>query len=92
VVSNCTTHFYGKMNAPATIDATRELLRAKGGDGGDIAKLPAGEFYFATEGLSQPVKVRTPMCLSYHPKSPLTADEVVDKARRTRSPSPQTPR
>ena len=30
IVSNCTTHVYGRMNAPATIDAIHELMAAKG--------------------------------------------------------------
>jgi hypothetical protein len=30
IVSNCTTHVYGRMNAPAMIDAIRELMVAKG--------------------------------------------------------------
>jgi DNA helicase HerA-like ATPase len=36
-VSNCTTHVYGRMSAPATIDATKELMAAKGGAADDIA-------------------------------------------------------
>jgi hypothetical protein len=36
IISNCTTHFYGKMNSPATIEAVRELTAAKGGSGSDI--------------------------------------------------------
>ena len=28
------------------------------------------------------MKIRTPLCLSHHPKSPLTAEEVLDRARR----------
>src|SRR5262245_3710463 len=81
VVSNCTTHFYGKMNSPAAITATQELLQAKGGVGGDIAKLAAGEFYFATEATPRPLKIRTPLCLTHHPKNPLTVEEVIRRAR-----------
>jgi hypothetical protein len=33
IVSNCTTHVYGRMNAPATIDAIHDLMAAKGGPG-----------------------------------------------------------
>jgi DNA helicase HerA-like ATPase len=29
IVSNCTTHVYGRMSAPATIQATQELMVAK---------------------------------------------------------------
>ena len=50
--------------------------------GDDIAKLGRGEFYFSTEGLPRPVKIHTPLCLSWHPATPLTEDEVLAKARR----------
>ena len=81
IISNCTTHFYGKMNAPATIEAVRELMAAKGGGGSDIGSLMAGEFYFVTEGMSAAEKVKTPLCLSYHPQSPLPQEEVVKRAK-----------
>jgi DNA helicase HerA-like ATPase len=82
IVSNCTTHFYGRMSAPATIDATRELMAAKGGSGEDIGRLSRGEFYFSTEASARPIKIRTPLCLTWHPANPLTAEEVVAKARK----------
>jgi hypothetical protein len=81
IISNCTTYFYGKMNAPATIQAVRELIAMKGGSADDVAGLSAGVFYFATEGTAQPIKLRAPLCLSYHPKNPLAAEEVVRMAR-----------
>jgi DNA helicase HerA-like ATPase len=81
IISNCTTHFYGKMNAPATIDAVQELMAAKGGGGSDIGSLKAGEFYFATEGMPTAEKVKTPLCLSYHPQNPLPQEEVVKRAK-----------
>jgi hypothetical protein len=81
IISNCTTHFYGRMSSPATIDATRELMAAKGGGGDDIARLSRGEFYFSTEGLPRPIKVHTPLCLTWHPPNPLTEDEVLAKTR-----------
>jgi hypothetical protein len=86
IVSNCTTHFYGRMSSPATIAATRGLLEAKGGGGGDdVARLSRGEFYFSTEGVMRPIRIRTPICLTWHPANPLTAAEVVEKARLTAS-------
>ena len=84
IVSHCTTHVYGRMNAPATIDAIRELMAAKGGAADDIGKLSKGEFYFSTEGSLRPLKVRTPLCLSWHPPNPPTAEEVIQKARSKR--------
>jgi hypothetical protein len=82
IVSNCTTHFYGRMSSPTTIAATRSLLEAKGGGGGeDIARLSRGEFYFSTEAVARPIRIRTPICLTWHPANPLTATEVVEKAR-----------
>jgi hypothetical protein len=84
IVSNCTTHVYGRMSSPATIQATQELMAAKGGAAEDIARLTRGEFYFSTDGFKRPVKVRTPLCLSWHPPNPPTADEVVQKGRSSR--------
>jgi hypothetical protein len=34
-----TTHFYGKMNSPATIEAVRELMAAKGGSGSNSRRV-----------------------------------------------------
>ena len=82
IVSNCTTHFYGRMNSPATIEAIRELMAAKGARGDDIATLRTGEFYFSTEG-TPPEKLKTPLCLSHHPPNPLSREEVVARARRS---------
>lgn len=85
VVSNCTTHFLGKQNAPATIDAAKELIAASGGRADDLGKLATGEFYFKTERSGKPVKVKTPICLSYHPANPPTPEEVVARAKRSAS-------
>lgn len=76
IISNCTTHFYGKMSAPATLAAIRDMAAARGGNVGDFGTLTQGQFYFSTEGLAKPVKVKTPLCLSYHPANPLGEDEV----------------
>ena len=83
VVSNCTTQFFGKQNAPATIGAAQEIIEASGGRANDIGKLKTGEFYFATEGSEKPAKIRTPICLSYHPANPPSPDEVIERAKRS---------
>lgn len=83
VVSNCTTQFFGRQSAPATIAAAQEILAANGGAAADIGKLGAGEFYFATEGSGRPAKLRTPLCLSYHPANPPTPEEVIRQAKRS---------
>ena len=56
VVSNCTTQFLGKQNAPATIEAARELIAAAGGRADDLGKLRTGDFYFKTGDGGKPVK------------------------------------
>ena len=81
IVSNCTTQFFGRQSAPATIAAAQEIMAASGGASGDIGKLGAGEFYFATEGSGKPAKLRTPLCLSHHPANPPTPDQVVTIAK-----------
>ncbi|MGE8131813.1 helicase HerA domain-containing protein [Methylobacterium sp. NPDC080182] len=86
VVSNCTTQFFGRQSAPATIAAAQEILTANGGAAADIGKLGAGEFYFATEGSGRPAKLRTPLCLSYHPANPPTPEEVIRQAKRSTEP------
>ena len=81
ISGNATTQFFGLLNSPAQIDAARELAQAKGGRLPDIGLLGSGQFYAAGEGFSF-VKVRTPLCLTYHPKAPLSPEEVVERARR----------
>ncbi|TGD95889.1 ATP-binding protein [Methylobacterium nonmethylotrophicum] len=86
VVSNCTTQFFGRQSAPATIAAAQEIMAASGGAAPDIGRLGAGEFYFATEGSGKPAKLRTPLCLSHHPPNPPTPEQVIARARRSAGP------
>ena len=81
IPGNATTQFYGLLSSPAQIDAAREVARARGGDVPDIGRLTAGQFYIGTEGTGFQ-KATTPMCLSYHPASPLTEEEVLTRSRR----------
>ena len=81
IPGNATTQLFGLLNSPVQIAAARELARAKGGDVPDIARLGAGRFYLATEG-SAFRRIGAPMCLSHHPPSPLTEDEVIARAAR----------
>ena len=78
IVSNCTTHVYGRMSSPALIAATEEMMAAKGKAAKDLGSLSAGLFYVATEGLAQPVKIRAPLCLSWHPQNPATPEQIVE--------------
>jgi hypothetical protein len=80
ISGNATTQFFGLLNAPVHIDAARELAAAKGGKLPDIDRLDSGQFYVAGEGFSF-VKVNTPMCLPYHPKAPLSPEEVIQRSR-----------
>ncbi|MGX4652771.1 ATP-binding protein [Micromonospora sp. SCSIO 07396] len=80
IPGNAATQLYGRLNSPIQIEAAREMAKAKGGDIVDVARLGTGEFYLAAEGAA-PVKIRTPLSLSHHPRSPLTAEEVLDRAR-----------
>ena len=83
IVSNCTTKFFGRQSSPTTIGAAQDMIGASGGRADDIGKLKAGEFYFATEG-SKPSKLRTPICLSFHPPNPPTPEDVVARAAKSR--------
>ena len=82
IISNCTTHVYGRMSSPTAIEAVKEMVAAKGGSADDIARLSRGEFYYSTEGSPRPVKIQAPLCLSWHPANPPTPEEVVVLARK----------
>ena len=81
IPGNAATQLYGLLNSPIQIETAREMAKAKGGDIPDISRLTTGEFYLAAEGAA-PVKIRTSLSLSHHPRSPLTAEEVLERARR----------
>ena len=81
VVGNATTQFFGRLNSPAQIAAATEMARAKGSTVADISKLERGQFY-ATGDTFAFRRIRTPLCLSHHPPSPLRLEEVLDRARR----------
>jgi len=85
IISNCTTHFYGKMSSPASIQATQELIQSRGGAGNDIGTLWTGQFYLATEGMAAPERIQTTLCLSHHPPAPLSNQEVLQRARSSRA-------
>jgi hypothetical protein len=79
IPGNAATQFFGVLGSPVQISAAKEMAQARGGTLPEIGLLTAGSFYAATEG--QPFeKIRTPMCLTHHPASPLTPEEVVLRA------------
>ncbi|TYB63965.1 ATP-binding protein [Nonomuraea sp. PA05] len=80
IPGNSATQFFGLLNAPIQITAAREMARSKGGDVPDVSRLSSGEFYVAREGAAF-AKTRVPMCLTWHPSSPLTTEEVIDRSR-----------
>ncbi|NKE62873.1 ATP-binding protein [Lentzea sp. PSKA42] len=81
ISGNATTQIFGRLSSPAQIRAAEEVARAKGSAVPDIARLTRGEFFVATDATGFHLTT-VPMCLSHHPPSPLTADEVIDRARR----------
>jgi hypothetical protein len=81
IVGNAATHFYGLIKAPAQIAAVRQLVEGSSGELIDVARLQPGTFYLSADGAAFR-KVSVPMSLSYHPPSALTAEEVLDRARR----------
>lgn len=83
VPGNAATQFYGLLNSPAQIATAKEMARVKGGEVPDISKLRAGNFYVALEGEAFH-RIRAPWCLSHHPQSPPTTEEVLELARAGR--------
>ncbi|MXP20519.1 DUF87 domain-containing protein [Gordonia sp. HNM0687] len=80
IPGNCATQFFGMLNAPVQIATAQEIARAKGSSISDVGRLSTGVFYVASEGDGF-AKTSTPLCLSHHPKSPPTEDEVAEIAR-----------
>ncbi|MBB5868729.1 hypothetical protein F4553_002108 [Allocatelliglobosispora scoriae] len=80
IVGNAATQFYGFLNSQAQIAAAKEMASAKASNVLDISRLSAGQFYAVGEGLAFQ-KLATPMCLSHHPNSALTTEEVLERAR-----------
>ncbi|GAA1252301.1 DUF87 domain-containing protein [Pseudonocardia aurantiaca] len=79
IPGNAATQFFGYLNSGAQINAATELARAKGGRVAEISRLESGQFYLASEGVAFE-RVQMPMCLSHHPSSALTSEEVVRRA------------
>jgi hypothetical protein len=79
IPGNAATQFFGLLTSMTQIDAAQEIARVKGSPIPDVGRLEPGEFYAAIEGSSF-VRMRAPFCLSHHPPSPLTADEVLRRA------------
>ncbi|MER7211601.1 DUF87 domain-containing protein [Streptosporangium sp. NPDC000239] len=82
IPGNAATQFYGLLNSPAQIEAAKEMARSKGGAVTDVSRLTTGQFYLAAEGTAF-AKTLVPLCLSHHPKAPLTAEEVITRANPT---------
>jgi hypothetical protein len=85
IIANCSTQFYGKANSPASIQVMQEQLNQRGSSGQDIPKLQTGQFYAVSERLTAPVKILAPLCLSYHPPTPLGDMEVMQRAIESRN-------
>jgi hypothetical protein len=79
IPGNAATQFFGLLTSMTQIDAAQEIARVKGSPIPDVGRLERGEFYAAIEGAAF-VKMRAPFCLSHHPPSPLTAEEVIQRA------------
>ncbi len=80
IPGNATTQFFGLLNAPAQIAAAQEMAAQKGGDARGIARLRAGEFFVGSDMVPFQ-RVRSPMCLSHHPPSPMTQEQILELAR-----------
>jgi hypothetical protein len=82
-VAQFATQFFGRANSPQVIDFIDTMLQAKGGSGEGVARLQKGQFFVtSSEGLSHPVKIKAPLCLTNHPDGrPLTESEILKRAQ-----------
>ena len=84
IPGNAATQFYGLLNSATQIAYAKELARVKGGLVPDISRLRAGNFYLAAEGQAFH-RIRSPWCLSFHPQSPPTTEDVLRLAQPGRA-------
>lgn len=82
VTSSCATQVYGRAGSQPAIERMRSHIEERGGRGDDIARLGPGQFYVSLESATTPIKVQTPLCLSWHPPTPLAPEDVIARARR----------
>lgn len=88
IPGNAATQFDGLLNAPAQIDAAKEMACAKGGLVADISSLRASNFYVATEGQAFHRTVAQ-WCLIDHPPSPLSLRKCSLSHARNVEPNPR---
>jgi hypothetical protein len=82
IVAGCLTHLYGSFSSPSDAAAVGALLTTRGGAAENLARLKTGEFYFSTEGLRRPIKLRASLSLSRRTLSLPNAQEIEAIARR----------
>lgn len=82
VTTNSATQIFGRFNAPTSIEIARSLLRDKGGEGEDIARLATGRFYAVSPEWAAPRRISVPLCVSDH--ATLTEAQVLARAAATR--------
>lgn len=82
IVGNCATHWYGRMNSPTQIAAASEVAEHTGGSSVDLAHLRQGQFYLVAEGRPTE-RMDAPMCLSHHPPTAPTAEEILAAIQET---------
>ncbi|MEU6857318.1 DUF87 domain-containing protein [Glycomyces sp. NPDC046736] len=80
VVGNCSTQMVGFLSHSTQIAAVKEMADARQAGRMELSGLAAGQFYLRSEGAPHQL-ITTPMCLSNHPKSALTPEEIVELAR-----------
>ncbi|GIF20894.1 DNA helicase HerA-like ATPase [Actinoplanes tereljensis] len=81
IPGNAATQMFGLLNVPVQIAAAQEMARAKGSGIEDVGRLRTGQFYATVEG-GPFVKLQAPLCLTHHPRSPLSTEEVLERAAR----------
>jgi DNA helicase HerA-like ATPase len=93
-LNNCATKLFGAQTSPATVDTTRRLLDSPADLG--IQHLKPGQFWLKRNSLDDagraPVKVRTPWCLTGHPRGSPEEPEILMYARESAERAAGPPR
>ncbi len=81
ILKACEAHIFGRAHSPEAIGVVKKHFRKSGGDEAELNRLLRGEFFVRHPKLARgkPLKIYSPICLSRHPKEPLSGEEILAK-------------
>ncbi|MDY7105859.1 MAG: ATPase [Actinomycetota bacterium] len=77
-------HLIGRFSSPGGIAAARDLLRPHGARGRDVPRLDTRQFFAFSDAVQPVAKIAAPPSLSHDAPSPLSVEQLEERASRSR--------